>query len=351
MKEKTNTTLNTESNTSKKSGNKAKTKTLRGIAATVVFVALSLGLLLNIQMGTLSGFGWDTISALCPLGAFTTMIATKTFVPRALISIIVMGILVLVVGRAFCGWICPVNVLDRVRNFFRSPKKRRELEAAKHEECLAISRAEMGLSQKESGDGAVDDGASALAHDCSACGLCKQKRTKLDSRHYVLGGALLSTAIFGFPVFCLVCPVGLTFATVLVFWRLFMMGDMTWSVVLIPLLLFVEIILLRKWCTRFCPLAGLMNLLSRFAKPFRPVIDDSKCLETSKGAPCSKCAMACEHDINLRHPDFGERTLDDCTRCRACVEACPAHAISMPFMVKKDASGNARYVIDEKVKG
>ena len=44
-------------------------------------------------------------------------------------------------------------------------------------------------------------------------------RAKLDSRHYVLGGALLSTAVFGFPVFCLVCPIGLTFATVLVVWR------------------------------------------------------------------------------------------------------------------------------------
>ncbi|MFQ9179527.1 MAG: hypothetical protein ACLR3C_06135 [Eggerthella lenta] len=117
-------------------------------------------------------------------------------------------------------------------------------------------------------------------------------RAKLDSRHYVLGGALLSTAVFGFPVFCLVCPIGLTFATVLVVWRLFAAGDMTWSVVLIPLLLVVELVFLRKWCTRFCPLAGLMNLVSRFSKTWRPVIDESKCLESVNGRAASAPSRA-----------------------------------------------------------
>lgn len=302
---------------------------LRTIVATTVFIVLSVGLIAGVRMGTLSGFGWDTFSALCPLGALATMIAAKTVVPRAVISIVIMGVLVFLVGRAFCGWLCPIPLLERLRSFFRSPKKRKELAEARRDEMLAIAEGEM-----------------CQGHGCADCSSCAEKRTKLDSRHYVLGGALLSTAIFGFPVFCLVCPVGLTFATVLVVWRLFAAGDMTWSVILIPLLLVVELVFLRKWCTRFCPLAGLMNVVSRFSKTFRPVIDDDACLETGKGTACSRCAVVCDADINLRHPDFGERTLADCTRCRACVEACPVNAISMPFLAKNKGSMTGTTVIE-----
>ena len=294
---------------------------IRTIVAAVVFCFLTICLVAGINMGTLSGFGWDAFSALCPLGAFTTMLATKTMVPRAVFSSIIMALLVFVFGRAFCGWICPVPVLDKVRAFFRSPKKRKQLEQAKHDEMLDIAKFELGCGGK--------------GGDCGSCSACKQQRQKLDSRHYVLGGALLSTAIFGFPVFCLVCPIGLTFATVLVFWRLFANADMTVAVVLIPLMLIIELVFLRKWCTRFCPMAGLMNLMSRFSRTFKPTIDDSKCLETSKGTPCSRCAMVCEADINLRHPEYGERTLADCTRCHSCVDACPASAITMPVVAKR----------------
>ena len=262
------------------------------VVAAVVFIVLCIGLIAGVQLGTLSGFGWGTIAALCPLGALTTMIATKTLVPRAVVSIVVMALLVLLVGRAFCGWACPVPLLERVRGFFRSPKRRRELERARREEAQGAAKSELGCGR-----------------GCGSCGGCGEARAKLDSRHYVLGGALLSAAVFGFPVFCLVCPIGLSFATVLLLWRLFAAGDMTWSVVLMPAMLVVELVLLRKWCSRICPLAGLMNLASRFSRTWRPVIDDAKCLETGKKTPCSRCAMACDADINLRHPDYGERTL------------------------------------------
>ena len=117
---------------------------LRTIVAAAIFVVLSVGLIAGVSMGTLSGFGWETFSALCPLGALATMIATKTVVPRAVVSIVIMAVLVLAVGRAFCGWVCPVPLLDRVRGFFRSPKKRTALEQAKRSEMLGIAKSELG---------------------------------------------------------------------------------------------------------------------------------------------------------------------------------------------------------------
>ena len=306
---------------------------LSKIVPVVVFVVMAVGLIAGVSFGTLSGFGWDTISALCPLGAVTTMVSTKTLLPRGVVSLVVMALLVFLIGRAFCGWVCPVPVLKRLGRFFKSARARKAEDQAKDRLSRDIAQFEL-----------------SCGHDCASCGGCKQTRKKLDSRHYVLGGALLSTVIFGFPVFCLFCPVGLTFATALIVWRLFAFGDITVSVLLIPAVLIVELVVLRKWCTRFCPLAALMNLVSRFSRTTRPVIDESKCVETVTGKPCSKCATACEYDINLRHPDFGERTLADCTRCHACVEVCPTHAISMPFIAKRrkgDGSVTAEIVDPE----
>ena len=49
---------------------------IRTIVAAAVFCVLAVGLIAGINMGTLSGFGFDSFSALCPLGAITTMLAT-----------------------------------------------------------------------------------------------------------------------------------------------------------------------------------------------------------------------------------------------------------------------------------
>ncbi|MGN0038840.1 MAG: 4Fe-4S binding protein [Coriobacteriales bacterium] len=295
---------------------------IRTAVAAVVFVVLVIGLFAGLTTGTLSGFGWESFSALCPLGAVTTMLATKTMVPRAVISLVIMAVLVLIFGRVFCGWICPVPVWERIKNFLSSSKKRKEREKTKREADLAIARYEISVR--------ADD------HACAACGAChKQPAKKLDTRHAVLGGALLSTAVFGFPVFCLVCPVGLSFATVVVLYRLFAFGDTTWSVILVPLLLVVEVFFLRKWCTRFCPLSALMNLVGRFSRTGLPEIDDSLCLETSRGVPCSQCATTCKYDINLRHPEYGELSLPDCARCMECVQVCPADAIRVPLVNKR----------------
>ncbi len=307
-----------------------KSSTLRVIIAAVVFVALAAGLVLYESFGTLSGFGWQTISLICPLGALASMIAAKTLIPRAVVSIVIMAVLVFIFGRAFCGWLCPVPLMQGIRSFFRPSKKRKEDERERMRDALAIAKQEMVRS------------------GCANCqSSCATKRAKFDSRHYVLAGSLLSAALFGYPVFCLVCPIGLSFAAVLLVWRLFAFGDMTLTVVIVIAMLVLEMTLLRKWCTRFCPLSGLMNLVSRFSRTMLPHIDDSKCLETASNTPCSRCASVCDADINLRHIEYGERTLADCTRCRACVEVCPTKAISMPLIRTKNKSESCKVVAGE----
>lgn len=294
---------------------------LRLITAGAILAVTIGGLIAGANVGTLSGFGFDSIALLCPVGALLTMVASHTLIPRAVLSLVLMVAVVLVVGRAFCAWVCPAPLLERLRGFFRTPAKRKALADARAAQVHAVVEADLA---KEG---------SASSAGCASCGACG-KRPALDSRHVVLGGAVITTAVLGFPVFCLVCPIGLTFATVLLVWRLFFAGDLTVAIVLAPALLAVELVFLRKWCARICPISAIMNLVARGNRTFRPRINDAVCLETARGVACSKCAEVCDFGINLRHPDAGELGLADCTRCRACADACPTGAVSLPFTAK-----------------
>lgn len=304
-----------------------KFKNARTAVAAVAFAALAVCFIAGVATGTWCGFGANDIAVLCPVGALLSMVAAKTLIPRAVLSIVVAIALVLLLGRLFCGWICPVTLWRRVKEFFK-PVKTREQEAG------ALSQANQALAAEEI---AALKEASAT-HDCAACGACHAKRNApFDSRHAVLGGALLTTAVFGFPVFCLVCPVGLTFATVLLIMRLFAFGETTWTIIAFIALIAAEVILLPRWCAKFCPLGALLSLMSGLNRTFRPYLNTEKCLAESRGASCDLCVRACPEDINLHDIATGETTLADCSKCRACADVCPEHAITFPLLAPKPA--------------
>ena len=272
-----------------------KLKTKRTIAAVGLLGLVGVGLAVHTGTGTPSAWGIGDIAAICPLGAVEAAIASRTIVPPLLIGLVIVAVLVALAGRAFCSWGCPVPLLRRV----------------------------FGIKERKADKPtpAERDGAN-------------------DSRNWVLGATVLTTAAFGFPVFCLVCPVGLSFAMVFLLIALFGGGDVTWSVLIIPALIAAEVIFFRKWCSHLCPLSSFMSLIGRANRTFQPAIDDAKCLETAHGATCGRCAEVCEVAINPRHPDLGT-TFNECTRCRACADVCPGHAISFPLIARKTAGAPA----------
>ena len=310
---------------------KKNSKTLRTLTALAVIVIVFVGFLTNLGIGTISAPGvWD-ISILCPLGALGTMLASKMMVPRALVSLVIMAVLIVIFARAFCGWICPVPLVQKLRDLFSKPQAKE----AKAEDADGTKAANVApLTDEEKA--ALAPGCEKDAKGLAGCASCAKKRgDAVDARHFVLGGALASTFIFGFPVFCLVCPIGLTFATILLLVNLFGQGDVTWSLIVVPALLIAEVVLFKKWCHKLCPLSAFMSLIAKLNRTFKPTIDDAKCLETSKGATCGRCGKACNEGIDPRHPELSEAAWSECTKCRSCVDACPANAITMPLIAKK----------------
>ena len=338
-----------------------------------VLAVVAVGYFTSAGIGNLSGIGFGSITLLCPLGALLVMLSEKTLIPLAAISVIVVLVACIVLGKVFCSWVCPVHFMAGLKRKEKRAKQNVGEGAAKHDGAVGDAPERDGVcatskSQRDArlaGTESLQDSTLAPAEGPQAavdvgtaesrgaggeaekpigrtgCATCKTpcgkaKGIKIDSRHGILAAALGSTLVFGFPVFCLVCPVGLTFATVLLGMRLFAFGETTWTIVVFAAIIVAEIVFLPKWCQRFCPLGALLSLFSGPNKTFRPQVDASTCLKESQGKACSLCEKACPEGINLHDIAAGETTLNDCSKCRACADACPERSIAFPLIPSKN---------------
>ncbi|MCD8317010.1 MAG: 4Fe-4S binding protein [Eggerthellaceae bacterium] len=309
-------------------------KALQIIIPLAVLAVATVGFVTYFGIGTLSAMGWSDIALMCPLGSLMILLSEKTIVPRAIWSLIIVVILILIFARAFCGWVCPVPVISKLRKLATKKSSNLDLLGKGALDPKMAMAATDAYKQERAGKPLTEKEKAALK-GCSDCHNCVPRRHFFDSRHVILGGALLSAAIFGFPVFCLVCPIGLTFATILLVIRLFAYGDLTWSVLIVPVVLLIEVVFFRKWCSHICPISALMSLVGKGNRTFVPKINDSICLETSKHTSCEVCSQSCPEGINPRHPEAGAYW-SECTKCRACVDNCPTHAIKMPFIPRRN---------------
>lgn len=324
---------------------KSRFRTARGWVALACVAFVLVGMAFHVGIGTPSAFGIQQISAICPLGALETMAGAKGVMLHPLLLFALVVVLIVLVGKAFCAWMCPVPWLQK---FFR-PKKRaasakdaagREAtaqSAAGHDAPASCGDSAVGSTQAEAAEpeethSACAPSACAACAGASACAKAlapvggARDGVRLDSRHAVLVGTLASAAVFGFPVFCLICPVGLTFATIIGLWNLVQFNEPTWALIIFPIILIAEVTVLRKWCSKICPISALVSLLSNLNVKLRPRVKADACLR-SRGVDCHACVDACPEQL-----DPHSRRIPECSKCGKCVEACPAKAIGIKLL-------------------
>lgn len=314
---------------------------VRALVAAAIVALMAIGLVSHAATGTWSALGVESIAAICPVGALEVMLGSREFLLHPFVLLLAAAVGTWIVGKAFCAWACPVPWLQRL---FRPERK------APSKNSKDAGQANLtGAAQLQPPDAAAEAPLAADHahgnHQCGGCASCctklssqvgaacpsqalppvggKRNGLQLDTRHFTLIGALGSAALFGFPVFCLVCPIGLTVATFVGVLHLLQFNETSWGLVVFPLLLLAEVVLFRKWCAKICPISALLSLVSASNRTLRPRVDESACLRT-QGIDCHACVTACPEQL-----DPHGRSIPECIKRGACAVACPANAIHL----------------------
>lgn len=216
-----------------------------------------------VGLGVATGCGLDagSLCSVCPIGLGQVLLGGAPVLATfgvVLAAVVLVGILT---SRKFCNWLCPSN-LAKGRRFRAFGKKLGRNVALPPE------------------DGALAAGSTVTGacSGCAACGGCAAAdESAASSSGSAIGRAGLRAAVpvaavlavsllVGFPVFCLICPLGLAFGMVFALVKTFALYQPTWDLVVIPLLLLVEFRFLRSWCSRICPIGTVLGFLGLVGK-------------------------------------------------------------------------------------
>ncbi len=226
----------------------------------------------------------------------------------------------LVLGRFFCGWICPfglyMDLMIRVRKIFRKPH-------------LNFSeKMNTGLRQLRYVIIAVFLVLSVVFGSQAIAGLQLIPGTQT-------GGYV--TNYFNAP-FCLVCPmrplcvlvenaVGFMNASYVFSQTTGILKEAGYYVtslnVIVLVLITVGALAFRRFWCRICPLGGLTALFSTFT-PFKQIALTRLHKNEEKCTKCGVCKRVCPTQVTEVYDEKGgDVTVSGCMLCFRCVEMCP----------------------------
>jgi len=297
---------------------------------------------------------------LCPVGGLQTVL-TRTAPPGLLllpsllatiIAVLVFLIPIFVLGNVFCGWVCPlgtmIDAFDKgVERFMPNVNTKRE---------------ERWQRKKE----------KEKAKQCSVvCSTCPFTRL-LGNKHAtvangVLVSALVGSAVFRFPVFCTICPIGISTRGMFHLKALTSVtGRMMPIIVELSAIPVVTILLSlrekRYWCRKICPVGAVLNLAGSFSPFFKPTVKADKCIMRGCPETCEdyhldycgacrqiyqkRCERVCPQGIDL----LDKGSLANCTKCLECYIQCEYDAVEIKLFGTPDAVLSLRRFFKAKLK-
>lgn len=241
-----------------------------------------------------------------PLLGINAIFAAREIIPRALLGLVTIGA-TLLVGRFFCGYVCPVGVsIDFLDLFFSRKKERIGFKTESHFRkvkyfllIIFLTAALTGLSL-------------AFLMDPMA----------LLTRFYTYFIYPLATTLLNLfldllrPLFQAIGWVRLSHLHY--FQSVFYMTTIT--LLIFGGIIFLNLFAKRFWCRYLCPLGALLSLISPFGLFKRRVSEEcNQCLKCQRSCPMG----AIPEDPTKTHSP-------ECIQCRTCVKVCPQSAVTFP---------------------
>lgn len=211
----------------------------------------------------------------CVFGSFQRILAQPflSLATMLLVFMIVPIVGTILLGRLFCGWLCPIGTILDISS--RIPRVK-------------------------------------------SLGFIANPINK-----FVLAAAFLtSSAFLKYPSFCSVCPIkGLCNSTGLNS----ALKPAELALMAIPLGL--EFTQKRAWCRFFCPVGATLAFLS-IRRFLGFSIDTNKCARSSNPRACGLCTRACPTDaIGETSFKTGKISGSECIACGRCYDACRSGAL------------------------
>jgi ferredoxin-type protein NapH len=212
----------------------------------------------------------------------------QMLVAGAILSVdIIVGALIITIfymtvgGRAFCSWVCPVNMITDLANYLRR---------------------KLGFNQIQ-----------------------KKQPASRNIRYWVLAISLVISFSMGIAAFEFISPISMVHRGII-----FGMG-FGWAAILV-IFLFDLFVLKNGWCGHVCPLGGAYSLIGKFSL-----------IRVHHNAPnctaCMKCKEVCPEDQVLHMVTKTSIPVlsGECTNCGRCIEVCDDDALN--FSIKNLKKG------------
>jgi len=250
----------------------------------------------------------DLFFRLDPLAGLGTMLASRAWIPRLALALATLG-LTLVLGRVWCGWLCPLGTLLEWVRFPEtgfSPKTRfLGWRRVKNVLLLVILAAALfgNLTLL------VFDPLTVFTRTMTTAVLPTLNYVVTAVEHALYPTGFLRPAIGGIeallrgPLLPVIQPVFAMNALI----ALLFLG-----------ILALNVLADRFWCRYLCPLGALLGLVSKVSF-LRPVIRPA-CNR------CGQCVGACRVDAIDTRQNY-EIVTSECTACLDCLAACPESGV------------------------